>query len=46
LFSLLPLALASHSLYSCSCMSRSSVFLGLDSFCLGIDPLGFHSLLG
>jgi hypothetical protein len=27
-------------------MSRSSMFLGLDSFCLGIDPLGFRSLLG
>jgi hypothetical protein len=46
LFLLLPLALASHSVCSCSCMSRSRVYQGLDSFCLGIDPLGFHSLLG
>jgi hypothetical protein len=45
-FPLLPLALASHSICSCSCMSRSRVYLGLDPFCLGIDPLGFRSLLG
>jgi hypothetical protein len=45
-FHLLPLALASHSVCSCSCMSRSRVYLGLDSICLGIDPLGFRSLMG
>jgi hypothetical protein len=27
-------------------MSRSRVYLGLDPFRLGIDPLGFCSLLG
>jgi hypothetical protein len=31
LFHLLPLVLASHSFCSYSCMSRSSVYLGLDS---------------
>jgi hypothetical protein len=29
---LLPLALASHSVCSCYCMSRSRVYLGLDLF--------------
>jgi hypothetical protein len=27
-------------------MSRSRVYLGLAPICLGIDPLGFCSLLG